>query len=87
MTTTELINFLKEYEVSKKTGNPRQISLCINKKYYIPMSEFKLDGLTDGFGRLKETLFVGINGDVFQENEDGSGKTHMVDKKFEEENG
>ena len=67
MTTTELIKILKDHEFGGKTGASRQISLCVNDEYYIPMPEFKLDGLTDGIGRVGETLFLSINGNVLKE--------------------
>lgn len=66
MTTTELIKLLQRNEFGGKSGKPREISLCINDNFYIPDSEFTLDGLTDLNGGVGERIFLTIRGEEFK---------------------
>ena len=60
MTTTELIRLLTEREFGGATGRPREISLYINDRLFIPEPEIKICGSGDG---LFTTLELNITTD------------------------
>ena len=68
MTTTELIELLKKYEVGGITKRPREISITINDKLFMGNPTISVNGTGDGIAGAE--IDLDIDGDYEEINAD-----------------
>lgn len=68
MTTTELIEMLKKHEYGAISKKPREISIMIKGKGYMPHPEITLSGTGDGIAGPE--IDLDIDGEIWEEEDE-----------------